>query len=267
MADVYATIASADEAVQENLADVIELRAADAQQRAMLDEYLGGLELPDGARVLELGSGTGAICRVLRQLPGVAEVVGVDPSPVFVERARALAGAVDGLSFEIGDARRLDVEEASFDAVVCHTALCHIPEPERVLAEARRVAAPGAVLAVFDGDYATTSVAIRDDDPLQACAEAAIEALVHDRWLVRRLEPMVRAAGWNPTRMRSHGYLASEDPRYMLTIVDRGADALVAAGSLEAGEAESLKGEARRRIEAGEFFGQIAYASLIALRT
>jgi hypothetical protein len=50
MPDVYAAIATADEAVQERLADVLEMRAADPQQRAMLDSYLDDLALPGGAR-------------------------------------------------------------------------------------------------------------------------------------------------------------------------------------------------------------------------
>jgi hypothetical protein len=36
MPDVYASIESADEAIQERLAEVLELRAADAVQQAML---------------------------------------------------------------------------------------------------------------------------------------------------------------------------------------------------------------------------------------
>ena len=66
MPDVYATIEHAEEAVQERLADVLELRAADLQQRAMLEDYLADLPLPAGARILEIGCGTGAVTRTLR---------------------------------------------------------------------------------------------------------------------------------------------------------------------------------------------------------
>ncbi len=50
----------------------------------------------------------------------------------------------------------------------------------------------------------------------------------------------------------------------MLTIVDRGADILAAAGHLGADAAMALKAEGRRRVEARSFFGHIAYGSLIA---
>ena len=70
---------------------------------------------------------------------------------------------------------------------------------------------------------------------------------------------------------RSRGCAATatsrtRSPGYILTLIDRGADTLVAAGRLGAPAADALKAEARRRVAAGEFFGHIAYASLIARR-
>ena len=50
----------------------------------------------------------------------------------------------------------------------------------------------------------------------------------------------------------------------MLSIVDRGADALLGTGRIGVDAAEALKAEARRRSDEGEFFGHIAYASLVA---
>ena len=266
MPDVYASIENADEAVQERLADVLELRAADAGQQAMLEDYLADLALPDGARVLEVGCGTGAVARTLAVRPGVGEVVGLDPSPVFVQRARQIAAGVEDLSYVVGGGTALPFDDGAFDAVVFHTVLSHIPEAGAALAEAARVTAAGGALAAFDGDYATTTVALGDRDPLQACVDAAMEALVHDRYLVRRLGTLVRAAGWEVVRLRSHGYVESEDPGYMLTLVDRGADTLVTAGRLGEDAADALRAEARRRVAAGQFFGHIAYASLIGRR-
>jgi hypothetical protein len=78
------------------------------------------------------------------------------------------------------------------------------------------------------------------------------------------LAALVGAAGWEVVRLRSHGYVETEEPGYMLTLVDRGADTLVASGRLGEPAADALKAEARRRVAAGEFFGHIAYASLIA---
>ena len=264
MPDVYLTIATADADVQERLAEILELRATDPDQRAMLERYTGDLELRNDARVLEVGCGTGPVARYLATLPGVGGVVGIDPSPVFVERARALADD-PRLAFHVGDAQELPLPDASFDCVVFHTVLCHVERVERALAEAHRVCRPGGTLAVFDGDYATATVATAENDPLQACMDATIEHLVHDPWLVRRLPRLIAEAGFELQRVDGHAYTTTGS-EYMTSIVERGADALAASGMVDARTANALKAEAAVRIATGRFFGHIAYASALARR-
>lgn len=205
MPDVYASITEADRATQARLAEILELRAADPQQRAMVAQYLSEMELPKGARALEVGCGSGAVTRRIAELPEVGEVIGLDPSPVFVERARELAKHLTKVSFRQGDGRALDLPDQSFDLVLFHTALCHIPEPENALREAHRVLRPNGWLVAFDGDYVTTTVAIREFDPLQAVVEAMVANFVHDRWLPRRLPRVLASVGFAVESTRSYG--------------------------------------------------------------
>jgi len=266
MPDVYATIAEADVAMQERLAEVLELRAADPQQRAMLEEYTARLELPDGSELLEVGCGTGPVSRYLATLPAVAQVTGVDPSPLFVERARELAGDAP-VDFTVGDGRALELDDASFDAVVLHTSLCHMPGRERALAEAHRVLRPGGQIAVFDGDYATMTLALDAADPLQSCAEATLDMLVHDPWLMRRVATLLAQAGFADVWVSGHAYTSAGGTDYFVALVDRGADALAASGTVRPELAAALKEEGRARIAAGTFFGHIAYVSALARRS
>jgi ubiquinone/menaquinone biosynthesis C-methylase UbiE len=265
MPDVYATIADADAELQHKLADVLELRAADPRQREMLEEYAAALDLPDRCELLEVGCGTGAVCRYFAASDPVAHVTGVDPSPLFVERARALAGDLPA-DFMTGDGRALDFEDATFDAVVFHTSLCHMPDGERALAEAHRVLRPGGRLAVFDGDYATMTLARDGADPLQSCAEAVLELLVHDPWLMRRIMPLLAAAGFRAGALRGHAYTSADGTDYFTALVVRGADALAARGTIGAPLAAALKAEGAARMADGAFFGHIAYASALATR-
>jgi SAM-dependent methyltransferase len=232
----------------------------------MRDSYLSELEIGVGSRVLEVGSGTGAVTRALAGHAPEAVVTGVDPSPTFVAKAAELSSGHDGLTFDVGDARSLPYGDGSFDVVVFHTTLCHIPGPETALREALRVLGRDGVLVVFDGDYATTTVATGDFDPLQPCVEAIVAYLVHDRWLVRRLPSLVTEAGFEVTASRSYGYVESTEPTYMLTMVERGADQLAAAGRIGVDTALALKAEAHRRVGTGTFFGHIAYAAVFARR-
>jgi SAM-dependent methyltransferase len=263
MPDVYATITEADPATLERLVGAMEIRAAQPRQRAMLESYLSEVSFPQAARVLEIGCGSGAIARVLATWPGVAEVIGVDPSPFFVAKARELGAGVPGLAFEEADGRSLPFAERSFDVVVVHTVLSHVPGPGGILAEAHRVLHPGGTLAVFDGDYSTATVATGDFDPLQACVEAAFAMLANDRWVVRRMGALAQATGFAVQSFRSHGYVETEQA-YVMTVIDRGADFLAAWGRIGDDLASALKAEARRRVECGAFFGHIAFASLIA---
>jgi ubiquinone/menaquinone biosynthesis C-methylase UbiE len=264
--DPYAKIAEADPSLQKRLSDVLELRASDSQQQAMLRGYLAELELPKGAKALEIGCGTGAVSRALVESLKLG-VTGVDPSPIFLERAQELGRHLPGLSFMLGDGRSLSLQDASFDLVVFHTTLCHIPEPERALREALRVLRPNGWLAVFDGDYTTTSVAIGEFDPLQTLVDAMVANFLHDPWLTRRLPKTLTRMGFHVSSVRSHGYTQTTEPSYMLTLIDRGADLLSGSGKLTADAADGLRKEARRRVEAGEFFGHISFVSVIARKS
>jgi ubiquinone/menaquinone biosynthesis C-methylase UbiE len=261
--DPYARITELDEATVASLAERFEIRAADPRQRQLWNDALSRAPSPAGPRVLEVGCGTGIITALIADLPGATEVVGVDPATGFVDRARRRAPS---LRFQVADGRALPFGDASFDGVVLATTLCHIPEPGRALAEARRVLRPGGYLLVYDGDYATTTVALAQHDPLQTCAAAAVAAIVHDPWLVRRLPAMLTAAGLVPGQLRSHGYLDVETPHYLPSFVDLGADTLATRGTITPSTAAALKDEARHRAEAGSFFGHIAYASILANR-
>ena len=103
---------------------------------------------------------------------------------------------------------------------------------------------PGGWLGIFDGDYATTSFAIGNFDPLQCCADAAMDGMVHDRWLMRKLPAMLRTAGFEAPQFRSYGYTSLPEPSYMLSLVDRGADLLLSAGRIGPEMVEALKAEA-----------------------
>jgi ubiquinone/menaquinone biosynthesis C-methylase UbiE len=264
MTDVWATVSKLDEPTQRRMADVLETRGADSQQRDMRRAFLAAIEFPPGAELLEVGCGTGVLTRVLAGIGAVGSVVGVDLAPSLVDRARELAAELPNARFEVADARALPFAGASFDVVIFDSTLSHVPEPERALTEAARVLRAGGVAAVFDGDYATTTVALADHDPLQACIDAMMARSVHDRRVTRRLPALLRAAGFERARSRSHGYVETGDGFYMQTVIERGADMLAAAGTIGTDLAAALKDEARRRAGDGRFFGHIAYMSVVA---
>jgi SAM-dependent methyltransferase len=202
------------------------------------------------------------ITEMIGALPGVSEVVGIDPSEGLVARAR---NRFPGVRFDVGDGQALPYEGQTFDGVVFATTLCHVPDPTAALAQSRRVLRPGGSLLVYEGDYNTATVGLNPHDPLQTCVAAGVARMVNDPWIVRHLASLVRAAGFDVGEMRSHGYVEQE-AAYIPTLVGAGATAMLEARTITQALAEALVAESRDRAETGRFFGHIAYASLTAIR-
>lgn len=106
----------------------------------------------DGLDVLDIGCGDGF------HLPMFAErartVVGVEPYPPLVRRARTRVAALPRVRVAAGAAERLPLADASVDLAHARTAYFFGPGCEPGLAEATRVLRPGGLLAVVDLDAA-----------------------------------------------------------------------------------------------------------------
>src|SRR5215831_106089 len=121
--------------------------------RLVARELLRWLLLPAGKDWLDVGSGTGALTRIILEDAFPNLVTAIDPSAGFVEYAETQI-ATARVSFKIGDARALPINSASFDAVVSGLVLNFVPEPQLAVAEMVRVVRPGGMVAAYVWDYA-----------------------------------------------------------------------------------------------------------------
>lgn len=246
------------------VADVLERRAADPAQQGILADYAGALPLSPGAKVLEIGCGTGPVARYFAGLGAVAAVRGIDPTPGLIMRARTMAADLGNLEFAVAAGEDTGEAAASHDVVVLHTVLSHVAQPDAVLAEARRVLKPGGWLAVCDADFSKTSVALGHGDPLQACVEAWAEEAVTHRWLVPRLPSVLANAGFAVQRFRGHRPVDVQGIGSGPAWVEFGIGVLLERGRIGAALAEALRQECRRRIADGRFFAALPFASVLA---
>lgn len=105
-------------------------------------------------RVLDLGCGPGASAFALAEaLRPAARVTGVDLARAMVRRARAhhaRSFAHLAAGFLVADAARLPFPDGAFDLAAGHSFLYLVDDPAAVLAEVRRVLAPGGGLALME---------------------------------------------------------------------------------------------------------------------
>ncbi|MHA3018933.1 class I SAM-dependent methyltransferase [Mycobacterium sp. BMJ-28] len=113
------------------------------------DELIAQAGLFAGARVLEIGCGTGNLTSRVRRSQSSSQVTGIDPDPRALARARKKC---PGVTFEKGYAQRLPFGDGAFDRVLSSMMLHHL-DPEAkgaALAEAFRVLTPGGSLHIVD---------------------------------------------------------------------------------------------------------------------
>jgi ubiquinone/menaquinone biosynthesis C-methylase UbiE len=262
--DLYTRIREQPRDVLDTIANSLNVRASEPAMQTICARYMAQIAPPAGARVLEIGCGNGATTRLIMEHLNPARLVGIDPSPVFIDMARAAFADEPRASFAVGEAATTGQPDACFDLAIAHTVYSHLVDPEAALAEARRVLRPDGQLVIFDGDFATISVALFDGDPLQTALGAVLRHMMHAPYVMRRLPALVAAEGFRVQSVEPHGYVQTTSPDFLLTLLSRGTDAAARAGEIGQGLVDGFDREARRRVADGTFYGAILFLSLIA---
>jgi len=121
--------------------DVFAPQASEALIAAFV--RLSGLRA--GARVADLGCGSGVFTELLRRQG--YQSVGLDISPKLIALGR---GKYPGLELIEGDAENLPFESASLDGVLLSGLVHHFPDPRRLASEVARVLKSGGRFVAFD---------------------------------------------------------------------------------------------------------------------
>lgn len=148
-------------------------------RRELVVDQVSRLPLPQDARLLDVGCGTGATAVALRRF---GQVSGVDYSPLALERC-ARRGLNDVV---LGSAEALPVEDESVDAIVATDILEHLDDDMAALNEFRRTLKPGGHAVITVPAY-------------QALWSEHDDALMHKRrYVAKLLRQRVEKAGLRP---------------------------------------------------------------------
>lgn len=207
-----------------------------------------------GDRVLDVASGLGTTARLLSAERG-ATVRGVELSPSLVmsaDREVAEEGLGDLVSFEVGDAERLPVDDGSFDVVLCECALCTFPDQAAAVAGFRRALGPGGRVGIADVTLERDRLPAELDTPIGrvACVAGALPASGYER--------LLREEGFTQVVVEPHPEAALETVDSIRGALDAAREGL--RGLVDVGRALRLVDLARDAVREGS----IGYALITA---
>ena len=151
-------------------------------------QALALMNLKPGEKVLDLGCGAGWASRLLAQLVGGGQVVGLDVSDEMIRRARANSSELDNVMFVVGSALQIPWEENFFDKVLSVESFYYYGDQDRALDELFRVLAPKGELYILINLYKDNAYSLRWVEelkvPVQVRSEQEYVELLRDHGYV-----------------------------------------------------------------------------------
>ncbi len=194
-------------------ADRFERRGSSVANREWVRWAASLIELAPRRVALDVAGGTGLMARAVAA--GLKTAIVLDLTPAMLEQGRVAAAsqAAGNVVFVRGDAKHLPFRDASLEIVMTRFSLHHIPAPQDVIAEMKRVVTP-------DGQVAVTDI-ISSDAPDAAAEHNRLERLrdpSHVRALTRgELERLLTDAGLKLVRHDVHDHEIELDEWLALT--------------------------------------------------
>lgn len=182
------------------------------QDRRWRKDVLRAIDPQPGDLVLDLAAGTGT-----SSAPFVAAGAMVVPCDFSVGMLEVGKQNRPHLPFTAGDATRLPFADGVFDAVTISFGLRNVVEPEKALAEMRRVTRPGGTLVVCEFSHPTwapfrtayVEYLMRALPPVATAVSSSPDAYVYLAESIRAwpdqpaLAEMVADAGWRDVAWRN----------------------------------------------------------------
>ena len=266
--DVYGNTQTLDESILDVVATRLESRGKHPMFQRMLHEYLEFMNVDEMHSVLDLGCGTGFAAReIAKRVNFKGSIVGIDISAQLIEHATKLAdeeGISGRVEFRVGDSRSLNLEKNSFDAVIAHTLISHLPDPDMLIDEMTRLAKPGGLVVIYDGDYASVTFSNPDAEQGKAIDDLIISSIVTQPRILRQLPLYLKKAGLDVLKVFTYVVSDIGKADFWAPSVESMRKLLPAAKTMTAEEADVWANERNKESEAGTFFASSNYYSYIA---
>jgi arsenite methyltransferase len=265
MADPFQDVDAAGPEFIKMFADAMDTRQNDPTMEQIVADYLAKIDCAPDSRIIEVGAGAGAVTRRIAAHAAPAPVIGFDPSSGFIQEARNRGAAYANLTFQVADGASLPLEDDTVDAVIMHTVLTHVTDPNILIEEAKRILKPGGVLIVSDSDFSKGTFSTFPNDPLDMCAREFCSSFVTDPFLVGKIRTLLTESGLSVSHFEVRSRVVTT-PDQMLPWVEVTTKLMVERVDIGQELADALVAEHNRRADAGTLYGYQAFATVVATK-
>jgi SAM-dependent methyltransferase len=125
-------------------ADAYDVFAVEAKTK-IIDAFVSLTQLPSGARIIDLGCGSGAFTAPLRERGYIAS--GLDIASELISIAKR---KFPDIEFVQGDVESISFPSGTFDGALLSGVVHHFPTLDKFISEVHRVLKPGGKFMAFD---------------------------------------------------------------------------------------------------------------------
>jgi arsenite methyltransferase len=219
-------------------------------------EVLKLLELRQGERVLDIGSGPGLLAYEMAVAVGAeGRVCAIDTSADMIAMSKRRCAEFPWVKFELADAVKLPYADTSFDAAVSTQVYEYVPDVPAALKELYRILRPGGRALILDTDYGSLIIHSEDRTRMAHVLAAWDEHFVHGD-LPRTLAPSLRDAGFT---VRQRSIIPMFNPEYHANTYSYGLTGIIALfvvgrKGVTREKADAWTGELRELGRQGRYF-------------
>jgi ubiquinone/menaquinone biosynthesis C-methylase UbiE len=252
------------------MAAFLEERARLPDQAQVNAQVVDALAPTPGERILEVGCGSGALCRLAAErLRPQGRVTGLDISPDMIAAAQRYAGEpelAECIAFDVGPAEALPYAAAVFDAAFAVRLMLHVERPESVLREMMRVVRRGGRIALMDWDWETAAVDHPDRELTRRLLHWRCDHHGGNNWSGRQLWRLMLDAGVRDVRATPVVTVVHDDNTSLAQSLWRAAEVARDGGAITPDEHAAWTGELRARLASRSFFASIVYFVVCGVR-
>ena len=232
-------------------------------QRAINDRLIEELHLKQGEIWLEVGSGSGALCRqAASRLGPHGVIVGMDSAfltiPPAISYAR-LQGIQHGMRFLVGNGAQIPCPAGTFDGAFAARLLLNVDQPDAIVSEMGRVVKPGCAIVLMDWDFETITVNHSRVELTRKILHWRADHYGSNSWSGRQLAGRLKKAGLREIQILPLVSFGLDDQSAMYYALTRAAQAALNGGGISEMEHQSWMGELEQKAANGDFFASINY--------